>query len=155
MTNVMHKIFSMYLFLFTTLYMFRAHPAQHQEWQFVSIQPPVTVILCWWPRRLQVVRKTCTHLGHQHRMTVTRGCIDTICPSWWWSRCARNMWRVINRSKYIENNLCKSCSFTKNHYMMHSQESVKFCQQRCILRNRRGFCCVCKFVYNSYYLFFY
>ena len=21
---------------------------------------------------------TCTHLGHQHRMTVTRGCIDTI-----------------------------------------------------------------------------
>ena len=26
---------------------------------------------------------TCTHLGHQHRMTVTRGCIDTICLSWW------------------------------------------------------------------------
>ena len=24
---------------------------------------------------------TCTHLGHQHRMTVTRGCIDTICLS--------------------------------------------------------------------------
>jgi len=21
---------------------------------------------------------TCTHLGHQHRITVTRGCIDTI-----------------------------------------------------------------------------
>ena len=24
---------------------------------------------------------TCTHLGHQHRMTVTRYCIDTICLS--------------------------------------------------------------------------
>ena len=24
---------------------------------------------------------TCTHFGHQHRKTVTRGCIDTICLS--------------------------------------------------------------------------
>ena len=24
---------------------------------------------------------TCTHLGHQHGMTVTRGCIETICLS--------------------------------------------------------------------------
>ena len=24
---------------------------------------------------------TCTHLGHQHRMTVTRGCINKICLS--------------------------------------------------------------------------
>ena len=24
-------------------------------------------------------------------VTVTRGCIDTICLSWWWARCARNM----------------------------------------------------------------
>ena len=39
-------------------------------------------------------------------MTVTRGCIDTICLSWWWARCARNMWRVINRNKYIEKNSC-------------------------------------------------
>jgi len=28
-------------------------------------------------------------------MTVTRGCIDTICLSWWWARCARNMYRII------------------------------------------------------------
>ena len=35
---------------------------------------------------------TCTHLRHQHRMTVTRGCIDTICLSWWWARCAQNMY---------------------------------------------------------------
>jgi len=25
-------------------------------------------------------------------MTVTRGCIDTICLSWWWALCAWNMW---------------------------------------------------------------
>jgi len=24
-------------------------------------------------------------------MTVTRGCMDTICLSWWWAQCARNM----------------------------------------------------------------
>ena len=34
---------------------------------------------------------TCKRHGHQHRMTVTRGCIDTICLSWWWTRGARNM----------------------------------------------------------------
>jgi len=33
MTNVMHKSSSMYLFLFITLYMFRAHSAHHQERQ--------------------------------------------------------------------------------------------------------------------------
>jgi len=31
MTNVTHKLFSMYLFLFITLYKFRAHRAHHQE----------------------------------------------------------------------------------------------------------------------------
>ena len=48
MTNVMHKFSSVYLFLLITLYMFRAHRAYHQERQIVSIQPLVTVILCWW-----------------------------------------------------------------------------------------------------------
>ena len=33
----------MYLFLFLTLYVFRAHRAHHQERQTVSIQPLVTV----------------------------------------------------------------------------------------------------------------
>ena len=50
------QIFSMYLFLFITLYTFRAHRAHHQERQIVSIQPLVTVILCWWPRCVQVGR---------------------------------------------------------------------------------------------------
>jgi uncharacterized membrane protein len=45
MTNVTHKFLSMYLFLFITLYVFRAHHAYHQERQIVSIQPLVTVIL--------------------------------------------------------------------------------------------------------------
>jgi len=100
MTNVMHKFFSMYLFLFINLYVFRTHRAHHQEIQILSTHPLVTVILCWWPRCVQVGRRltwyqvsllpTCTHLGHQHRMTVTRGCVDKICISWWWARCVRN-----------------------------------------------------------------
>ena len=57
MTNVMHKFFSMYLFLLITLYMFRARRVHHQERQIVSIQPLVTFTVT---------------------MTVTRGCIDTI-----------------------------------------------------------------------------
>jgi len=61
---VTHKFFSMYLFLFITLYMFRAHSAHHQERKIVSVQPLVTV---------------------------TRACIDTICLSWWWARRARNL----------------------------------------------------------------
>ena len=84
MTNVMHKFLSMHLFLFVTLYMFRAQSSHHQERQIVSLQPLVTVILRWCPRCVQVGKRllpTCTHLGHQHRMTVTRGCIDTICLS--------------------------------------------------------------------------
>jgi hypothetical protein len=38
----------MYLFLFLTLYMFRARRAHHQERQIVSIQPLVAVTLCRW-----------------------------------------------------------------------------------------------------------
>jgi len=70
--------------------MFQAHRAHHQERQTVSIQPLVTVTLC----------------HKRHRVTVTRGCIDIICLSWW----------------------CASCwSFTKNHYRMHGQQNVKSC----------------------------
>ena len=50
------QFFSMYLFLFITLYMFRAHRAHHQERQIVSIQTLVTVSLCWWPFRFQFFR---------------------------------------------------------------------------------------------------
>ena len=44
----------MYLFIFLTLCMFRAHRAHHQERQIVSIQPLVAVTLCRWPCRVQV-----------------------------------------------------------------------------------------------------
>jgi hypothetical protein len=42
---MMHKFFSMYLFLFITLYMFRARHPHHQETQILLIQPVVGVIL--------------------------------------------------------------------------------------------------------------
>ena len=42
--------FYVFIFLFITLYTFRAHRAHHQERKIVSIQPLGTVILCWWPR---------------------------------------------------------------------------------------------------------
>jgi len=61
--------------------MFRTHRADHQERQIVSIQPLVAVD----------GRVVCTRHGYQHRVTATRGCIDTICLSWWWARCVRNM----------------------------------------------------------------
>ena len=46
--------------------MFRAPRAHHQERQIVSIQPLVTVTLCWWPCRVQVggLLPTCTRHGH-------------------------------------------------------------------------------------------
>jgi hypothetical protein len=39
------QFFTMHLFLFLTLYMFRAHRAHHQERQIASTQPLVTVTL--------------------------------------------------------------------------------------------------------------
>jgi hypothetical protein len=65
----------MYLFLFLTLYMFRANRAHHQERQIVLIQP----LVCWWLCQAQIESElpTCT----RHRVTATRGCIDTICLS--------------------------------------------------------------------------
>ena len=68
----MHRFFSMYLFLFITLYMFRAHSAHHQERHIVSIQPLVTVTLCWWPRRVQVAPEhdATTNTGNQETKPV-------------------------------------------------------------------------------------
>ena len=74
------QLFSMYLFIFLTLYMFRAHRAHHQERQIVSIQPLVAVggrVVC----RSEVSLPTCTQHDHRHRVTATRVCIDTICLS--------------------------------------------------------------------------
>jgi len=35
-------------------------------------------------------RKWTSDLHTTRPPTATRGCIDTICLSWWWARCARN-----------------------------------------------------------------
>ena len=43
---------------------------------------------------------TCTHLGLQHRMTVTRGCIDTICLSWWFLNLTRIQQNIIKHVQY-------------------------------------------------------
>ena len=53
MTNATHKFLSVYLSLFLTLYMFRAHRAHHEERQIVSLQPLVTVTLCRWSCRVK------------------------------------------------------------------------------------------------------
>jgi len=47
--------------------MFRAHRADHQERQIVSIQPLVAVTLCRWQCRVQVGSElpTCTRHGHR------------------------------------------------------------------------------------------
>jgi hypothetical protein len=60
------QFLSMYLFLFLTIYMFRAHRSRHQERQIVSIQSLLAVTLCRRPRRVQVGSSlpTCTRPGH-------------------------------------------------------------------------------------------
>ena len=119
-------LFYVFIFLFLTLYMFRAHRAHHQERQIVSIQPLVAVTVSV---AVSCSLLTCTWHAHRHRVTATRGCIDTICLSWWWTPCTQNMWRVKNKNKYKEKK-CASCwSFTKNHYMMHGQQNIKFGQK--------------------------
>ena len=60
----MHKFSSMYLFLFITVYMFRAHSAHHQERQIVSIQllPEAVLIQFVSPDDEHDVLETCIQL---------------------------------------------------------------------------------------------
>jgi hypothetical protein len=80
MANVMHKLFSMYLFLFVTLYMFRTHSAHHQERQIVSIQTLVTDILCRWPRCVQVGRRSLTKSVFFQRAHISATDIECLLP---------------------------------------------------------------------------
>jgi hypothetical protein len=107
MTNATHKFLSIYLFLFLTLLVSSTSCSSSGETYCINTasgnsHSMLEAEMCAGWNQVP----TCTHLGHQHRRAVTRGCTDTISLSWWWPRCARNMWRVINRNKYIENNLC-------------------------------------------------
>ena len=91
MTNVMHKFFSMYLFLFITLYTFQAHRAHHQERQIVSVQSLVTVTLCEWPcpvqvgnyNSLHVSSTSCSSSGEKICVnTISGSCHSVPCAGW-------------------------------------------------------------------------
>ena len=72
-----------YVFI-SILYMFHATSCSSSGESIVSIQPLVYVTLCQRPFCVQVRDRfvcrseTCTWNGHWHRVTYTRGCIDTI-----------------------------------------------------------------------------
>ena len=67
--------FFVYLFI-PILYMFRSAMCWSWGYSIVSIRPLVYVTLCRWPSIC-----TCIPHGHLHRVTYTRGRIDTIdCP---------------------------------------------------------------------------
>ena len=104
MTNMTHKFLSMYLFLlFNSLHVSSTSCSSSGETNCVnttsgSCQSVLVAMLC--------AGMTYTQHGHEHRLTATRGCIDTICLSWWWARCVETCRQLNNKNKYIERNLC-------------------------------------------------
>ena len=69
-------LFYVFISIYNSLHVSRSQCSSSGE-TIVSIQPLVTVYVggrdvC----RLE--EDSCTHLGHQHRITVTRRCIETI-----------------------------------------------------------------------------
>jgi hypothetical protein len=107
------KFFSMYLFLFSTLYMFRAYRSHRQERR---IERLVAVTLCRWPCRVQV------RPAHD-----TEWQLPEVVLTQFFSpddeHDALETCRVKN--KYTEKNCASRWSFTKNHYTMHGQQNVK------------------------------
>jgi len=106
MINVTQKFLSIHLLI--TLYMFRAHSVHHQERRTVSIQPLVTIILCWWPSCVQVGSRvffqpayiSATNIEWELPEAVL---IQFVSPDD--EHCVlETCMRVIN--KYIERNLC-------------------------------------------------
>ena len=89
-------LFCVFIYIFNSLQVSSTSCSSSGETNCVN----TTSCSCRWQCRMQVGSSlpTCT----RHRVTATRDCIDTICLSWWWARCARNMWRVKNINKYIE-----------------------------------------------------
>jgi len=78
----------MYLSLFLTIYMFRAHRVHHQERQIVSIQPLVAVggrVVCKSGGHFRPADDTATDSDSYYRLYWHN------CLSWWRARCARNM----------------------------------------------------------------
>ena len=111
-------LFYVFIFIFNSLNVSSTSCSSSWETNCVN----TTSGSCQWPCHVQVRP---AHDTATERVTATRGGIDTISLSWWWAHCAQNMHRVINKNKHVEKN-CVSCwSFTKNHYMMHSQQNIK------------------------------
>ena len=81
--------FYVFIYIFNSPHVSSTSCSSSGEKNYVNI----TSGSCRWPCLKQVGGElpTCTRHGHQHRLTATRGCIDTIFLSWWWARCARNM----------------------------------------------------------------
>jgi hypothetical protein len=111
--------FAMYLFLFLTLYMFRAPRANHQERQIVSTQPlchPVSVVVSCGGRKWVQFRPT--HDTANDREWQLPEVVLTVFLSWWWARCARNLLTVKNKNKNKNKYIVKNCAsrwpFTKN-----------------------------------------
>jgi len=86
------KFFSMYLFIFLTLYVSSTLCSSSGETNCVNTTSgschSVLVAMSCAAQKLDI------YLHTTQPPTATRGCIDTICLSWWWARCARNIQRV-------------------------------------------------------------
>jgi hypothetical protein len=70
--------------------------------------------------------RICTWPSHRHRVTAIRGCIDTICLSDDEHDVLKTCRELKIKNKCVEKNCASRWSFTKNHYMMHSQQNVKY-----------------------------
>ena len=104
MTNVTHNFFLCIYLYFNSLLISSTSCSSSGETNFVntafgSCHSVSVAVSC-------AGRKWTSDLHTTWPPTATRGCIDTVCLSWWWSRCARNMYIIKNINKYIENTVC-------------------------------------------------
>jgi len=107
--NNQHDAQSFFLFLFIPiLYMFRATKCSSSGQSVVSIRPLVYVTVCRWTSYIQ----TCIPHGHLHKVTYTRGRIDTVDSPDYERLVARNMYRI-GINKYKKKNCASSWLFTK------------------------------------------
>jgi hypothetical protein len=102
------QIFTMYLFLFLTLYMFRAHRAHHQERQIVSTQTLITVTLFRWPCRVRVVCRSEVKT-FRDPVKATGHCFLKNCEGRW--RCVKHF----NGKTWTEYRRASDISFCKLH----------------------------------------
>jgi hypothetical protein len=104
------QFFIMYLFLYLTLYTFRAHFSHHQERELVRPAQDTVTDTEWQLPEVVLTQ----FLSHDDEHNVAETC------------------RVKYKNKYMIKN-CASCwSFTKNHSILHGQQNVKFCHTQFI-----------------------